>query len=253
MNDLLIQTESDLLWLSLNRPQAHNAYSKAMVRGLIQALEQAEADDSIKVVIIKGEGKSFCAGGDVKSMREQSDLFAGDALELKHNYQRYIQKLTQVLFHYPKPVIAMIQGAAIGAGLDLTTLCDLRIASSKASFAESFVKLGLIAGDGGSLLLPRIVGFAKAMEMSLTGKKYNAEEALSMGLVNFVTGPENLEEVTRNHAQKIAVYPPQAVSLMKKALVQGQRESLEAHLERGAAYQALLQRDPVHFDLLNKK
>src|SRR5690606_21293470 len=149
------------------------------------------------------------------------------------------------------PVIAMVNGAAVGAGCDLAAMCDLRIASTEAFFAETFAKVGLVPGDGGAFFLTRLVGFGKAMEMFLTCKKYSAEEANKMGLVNLVVLPQELKVKTEEMILEMASLPPIALQMTKKAVVHASGSDLQSHLELMGAYQGITQRSSDHFKALD--
>ena len=161
------------------------------------------------------------------------------ALQTRKNYIHGIQRIPLAFEKLDVPVIAAINGPAIGAGLDLACMCDIRIASSTAVFAESFVKLGLVPGDGGAWLLPRVVGFAKASELALTGDSIDAQEALNCGLVSKVVEPASLMDIAKKMAEKIASNPVHAVRMTKRLLREGQKTDLATLLEMSAAFQAL--------------
>jgi enoyl-CoA hydratase/carnithine racemase len=181
-----LSTERDgpIVTMTLNRPEERNAISTPENIEEIRAFcSNVESDVSIKAVIVTGAGSAFCAGGNVKDMRDRRGIFAGSAYELRNRYRSGIQQIPLALYELEVPTIAAINGPAIGAGLDLACMCDVRIASEKAIFAESFVKLGIVPGDGGAWLLPRIIGNARAMLMTLTGDMIDAAKALDYGLV----------------------------------------------------------------------
>lgn len=254
-----IQTElkGHVLWIWLNRPEASNAYSESMVRDLPEVLDSAGADKNIRVIVIGARGKNFCAGGDVKAMQSRTGMFQGEANELRERYMQGIQQIPLALSRCQKPVIMMVQGAAVGAGCDLVAMGDLRVADNDASFAETFAKVGLVPGDGGAWFLIRAVGFSKAQEMFLTGKTYSSEEARQMGLVHEVVVSDQLVRRTTELAEHIASLPPIAVQLTKKSLAHAYESALPAHLDVVASFQAVTQRSSDHFkavdSLINKK
>jgi enoyl-CoA hydratase/carnithine racemase len=166
-------------------------------------------------------------------------MFGGAPAELRDGYRGGIQRIPKALYHCEVPVIAAVGGPAIGAGCDLALMCDMRVASTAAKFAESFVKLGIIPGDGGAWLLPRAVGLARAAEMAFTGDAIDAETALDWGLVSRVVEPDELLPTARALAERVAVNPPQALRMTKKLIREGQHQSLESLLELSAAMQAL--------------
>jgi 2-(1,2-epoxy-1,2-dihydrophenyl)acetyl-CoA isomerase len=245
--NLLIQKINQSLWITLNRPEASNAYSSEMVSGLVEVLKHADLDHEIRVIIITGAGKSFCAGGDIKAMRGKTGMFAGESNQLREAYQAGIQQIPLTISQLRTPVIAMVNGPAIGAGCDLAAMCDMRIASTEASFAETFARVGLVPGDGGAYFLSRLIGFSKAMEMFLTCKTINAQEALSIGLVNQVVLPDELRAKTQELAETLSSLPPIALQMTKKAVLHGYQHDLHSHLELMAAYQGITQRSSDHF------
>lgn len=249
MTDLISTKDHHLLWLTLNRPESSNAISLEMVDSLCQALQKAQQDPEVRVVILKGAGKNFCAGGDIKAMQECSGMFAGEPNELRLRYHNGIQKIPRAIEAFQKPIIAMVHGAAVGAGLDLACMCDLRVAGQKARFAQTFSKLSLVPGDGGTFFLQRVVGYTKAMEMFLTADFYDAAEAKQFGLISQLietTAPEKLEEAVRSLANKIAQQAPVSISMTKMALKRGRTEDLNSQLELLAALQGIAQRTQDH-------
>ena len=250
-DDLLVEKINHSLWITLNRPEASNAYSTNMVQGLVEVLRHADIDNQIRVIVITGAGKNFCAGGDIKAMKGKTGMFAGESNELREAYQAGIQQIPLTFSQLRTPVIAMVNGAAVGAGCDLSAMCDIRIASENAIFAETFAKVGLVPGDGGAFFLTRLIGFGKAMEMFLTCKSFSAEEALKMGLVNQVVLPEELKKTTMDLADQLSALPPIALQMTKKAVVHASQNDLNSHLELMAAYQGITQRSSDHFKALD--
>lgn len=248
--DLTVELDDSLLWVTLNRPEASNAYSSELIESLITVLRLADEDKKVRVIILTGAGKNFCAGGDIKAMKNKSGMFAGESNELREAYQNGIQKIPRTINHLKTPLIAMVNGAAVGAGCDLAAMCDLRIASEQASFAETFAKVGLVPGDGGAYFLIRAIGYAKAMEMFLTANMYSALEAKEMGLVNIVIPHEKLREETRNMAQRMSELPPIALQMTKKSLLNAYQSNLDSHLELVSAMQGITQRTSDHFTAL---
>jgi 2-(1,2-epoxy-1,2-dihydrophenyl)acetyl-CoA isomerase len=248
-----IETEfkNNVLWVWLNRPEASNAYSESMVIDLPAVLEQANRDRNVRVVVLAARGKNFCAGGDVKAMLNKTGMFAGAANELRERYMQGIQQIPHALARMNKPVISMIQGAAVGAGCDLVAMTDLRIAATDASFAETFTKVGLIPGDGGAWFLIRAVGHSKATEMFFTGKTYSADDAHKMGLVHEVILSDQLVRRTTEIAESLTEVPPIALQLTKKALQHAYETSLSIHLDTAAAFQAITQRSSDHFSAVD--
>ena len=238
---LLSEQDSSILTLTLNLPEKRNPISDpAMVDGLCAALEAADEDISVHCVILTGAGSSFSSGGDLKAMRPDSGgLPSARPVQTRRNYKYGIQRLPLLFQALEVPVVAAVNGHAIGAGCDLATMCDVRVAADGAKFAESFVKLGITPGDGGAWLLPRIVGFSKATELALTGETIDAAEALRIGLVSEVVDADALMGTARKIADKIAANPPHAVRMTKRLLREGQTADLKNILEMSAAMQSL--------------
>lgn len=249
--DLLVEKKNHTLWITLNRPEASNAYTTSMVNALVEVLRHADIDNQIRAIVVTGAGKNFCAGGDIKAMRGKTGMFAGESNELREAYQSGIQQIPLTITQLKTPIIAMVNGAAVGAGCDLAAMCDMRIASTEATFAETFARVGLVPGDGGAFFLTRLVGFGKAMEMFLTCKTFSATEALQIGLVNQVVPASELKMKTQELADQLSSLPPIALQMTKKAVVHAYQNDLGPHLELMAAYQGITQRSSDHFKALD--
>ena len=246
---LLFERDGPIVTLRMNRPEQRNAITdNSQIQEIVDACDAVRGDMSVKVVILTGMGSAFCAGGNVKDMRDRAGIFAGSPAVLRNQYRDGIQRIPVALYNLEVPVIAAINGAAVGAGLDIACMCDVRIASEKAIFAESFVKLGIVPGDGGAWLLPRVVGVSKAAEMALTGDAINAAEALDCRLVSKVVAPEALEAEARALAERMAVNPSHALRLTKRLMREGQHMRLESLLEMSAAFQALAHHTDDHHE-----
>ena len=247
-NDFVLFEQRDaIVTLTLNAPEARNALtSQAQWDAVVAACERVQADPAVKVVILTGAGSAFCAGGNVKDFRDKRGLAAGSGMDVRDNYRRGIQRIPLAFHRLDVPTIAAVNGPAIGAGCDLACMADIRIASEKASFAESFVKLGLIPGDGGAWLLQRVVGYARAAEMSFTGERVDAQAALAMGLVSRVVPHAALLAEANALAERIAANPGQALRMTKRLMREAQTSRLDAILELSAAYQALTHGSAEH-------
>ena len=242
MSDAVLKelSEEGILTLTLNMPELHNPVSDpAIMKVLVAEIVAADNDIGVRVVILTGAGKSFSSGGNIHSMKPGGDINRGTAALTRRGYKDGIQQLPLLFEALEVPVIAAVNGAAIGAGCDLTCMCDIRIASEYARFSESFVNLGIVPGDGGAWLLPRIVGFAKATEMAFTGEMLNAEQALACGLVSRVVPADQLLPEAMDIARKIAAKPPHAVRMTKRLLREAYQTSLKNILETSAAFQAI--------------
>ncbi|MGK0153740.1 MAG: 2-(1,2-epoxy-1,2-dihydrophenyl)acetyl-CoA isomerase [Neolewinella sp.] len=239
-----------LATITLDRPDARNAYSEEMCGQLVEALDQAERHADVRCVILTGEGKSFHAGGDVKAMKARSGMFAGDATELRQRYLDGIQSVPRRIAVFRKPLFAAINGAAIGAGLDLACMCDIRIAATSAKMGSTFVAVGLVPGDGGAFFLQRTVGFPRALEMMMNGRVLDSQEALHIGLVHEVVADEDLLTVVRERANKMAALPAAAVQMTKRAAYQSVHSDMHQALELAATYQGIAQNHPDHLRAL---
>jgi len=237
-----------VLTLTMSQPATRNALTgNTAVEEFVQACAEIDADRSVRVLILTGEGPAFSSGGNVKDMQRyfQQQL---SPESIREEYRQGIQRLPQALYHLDVPVIAAVNGPAIGAGMDLTCMCDIRIASEKATFAESFVKVGIVPGDGGAWLLPRVVGMSKASEMAFTGETLTAQEALACGLVSRVVPHEELMGAAMALARKIAANPGGVLRMTKRLLREGERATLESLLEISASFQAIAHMEPDHHE-----
>lgn len=240
-----------VLVLAMNRPQTHNAVSDPdAIEALLAACAQINADHEVRAVVLTGTGKAFSSGGNVKTLRDQVGSGLGVPALSRHAYRDGIQRLPLALYNLEVPVIAAVNGHAIGAGNDLACMCDVRIASTEAKFACSFIKLGLIPGDGGAWLLPRIVGRSIAAEMAFTGRAIDAVQALDYGLVSQVVAPEQLLSTALALAEEIASHPAHALRMTKRLLREGEHTRLDTLLELSAALQALAHHTPEHEERL---
>lgn len=239
--------------LTLNRPDLRNALTgQRMVEEIEAACRAVEADEHIAVLILTGAGPAFSSGGNVKDMKERQGMFAGAPAELRQNYRNGIQRIPLALTRIDVPTIAAVNGPAIGAGCDLACMCDLRIAGRRARFGETFAAVGLVPGDGGAFFLPRVVGFPKALELALTCRVIDAEEALRIGLVNEVVPDEELMERCMERAAEIARQPPRTLRIAKRLFYTAQGKTLEETLEMSASLQALCHHMPEHAQALEK-
>jgi enoyl-CoA hydratase/carnithine racemase len=224
---IILSEREGIFTIMLNRPEKLNAFIGHMRRDLAEALEHAGSDRAIRVVIITGAGRAFCAGGDVSFMAEL--MQRGDSEEFARILgagRRVITAIRQMT----KPVVAAVNGPASGAGCNLAFACDLRVASTNAAFSQSFLKVGLHPDWGGTYFLPRLVTPAKACEMFFLGESIDAEEALRLGIVNRVVAPEQLEEATQQFAESLRVAPPIAVAAAKQAVYMSEKADLDEML-----------------------
>lgn len=247
-NTLKVEIKEHICWITLNDPDRRNAISLEMVDDLVECLSIYDRETEVRVFILTGAGKAFSAGGNVKDMKEQKGMFEGPAHRLRHIYENGIQRIPKAIEALNKPIIGMINGAAIGAGCDLAFMCDMRILCEHSKFGETFPKLGLVPGVGGTYFLTRAIGYAKAMEMFLTAEVIQAERAYELGLGNYLIEHKELKEFTGSLAKKIAQNAPEAIQMTKRVLKRAHRESLESQLDLLAAYQSMAQRMDDHFE-----
>ena len=243
-----LQTTQDgaILTVTMNQPETRNALTgNTAVEEFETLCADVRRDPSVKVIILTGAGPIFSSGGNVKDMKR----FFDDALTpdmIREEYRQGIQRIPNAMYQLDVPVICAVNGPAIGAGLDLTCMCDIRIAADNATFAESFVRVGIVPGDGGAWLLPRAVGLAKASEMAFTGEAINAQEALACGLVSRVVPGDQLLAEANKLAAKIAANPGAVMRMTKRLLREGQLASLASLLEMSAGFQAIAHKTADH-------
>ena len=239
MSDLLFTVENHIARITMNRPNQMNAFSTEMMDLWIKALETVRDSDDIRVVVLTGNGKAFCAGGDIKAMSQGELLYKNNpdedlsstALARKNSLWKRIQRIPQLMRELDQPVIAAINGAAIGAGLDMALACDIRIAAQSAKLGEGYVNVGIVPGDGGAYLLPRVVGVDKALEMLWLGDAMTADEAKNIGLVTHVVPDDEFSAFVENYVQRLAKGPQTAMRFMKRAVYQGLYTDFRTHLD----------------------
>jgi enoyl-CoA hydratase/3-hydroxyacyl-CoA dehydrogenase len=228
-----VERDEDILWITLNRPHRLNAFNDVMMEELYDALMTAERDPSIKCVVITGEGdRAFSAGADITAMPKVTPVNG-------ESFSRYGQEVFGFIEKMSKPVIAAINGYALGGGLELALACDFRIAAEHAEFGQPEINLGLIPGWGGTQRLARIIGIAKAKELIMLGERIKADEALKIGLVHRVVPYDNLRDEARKLAKKLCELPPIAMRYAKLAINFGSQAPLEAGLRIESAFMGL--------------
>jgi 2-(1,2-epoxy-1,2-dihydrophenyl)acetyl-CoA isomerase len=227
VTELLYEIANKVATITLNRPERLNAFNAQMLDLWVEALTDARTNDDVQVIILTGAGRAFCSGGDVGNMaaREQANAY-------QHKlWLQQIHRVPLTLETIDKPVIAAMNGVAVGAGLDMALMCDLRYAAEGARFSEGYVKVGLIPGDGGSYFLPRLVGTARALELLWTGDSIDAAEAERIGLVNRVVPADELMPTVRALAERLANGPTVAIRTTKRMVYQQQRLDLRTSLD----------------------
>lgn len=242
MNEpVLYEQNGRIVLLTLNHAKTRNALDAMMVEALVAACSRIDADMSVSCVVLRSSGPAFCSGGNVKDMKAGVDPFGGPGAQMRRAYRQGIHRVPRLLYELETPVIAVVDGPALGAGLDLALMCDIRLASERAVFAESFIRLGLVSGDGGAWLLPRIVGPSRASQMIFSGESIDASRALEWGLVSAVYRPDEVQNEALSLAARIACHPPQSLRLNKRLLRESERVSFSQSLDIAASLQALAQ------------
>jgi len=246
MSDLIYEVKNHLARITLNRPEHLNCFSEEMIQLWANALEDIRDRDDIYVVLLSGNGKAFCAGGDVKAMATGNGFFESDeditstALARKNSLWDGIQRIPLILEEIDKPVIAKVHGAAVGAGLDMALMCDIRIASESASLSESYFNAGIVPGDGGAYFLPRLVGRDKALDLFLTTRVLKGPEAERIGLVTHVVPDDQLDDYVERYVQKLLDAPQQAMRLTKRAIDQSAQSTLRASLDLVSSFMGIV-------------
>ena len=231
--------------ITLNRPERMNAFTDVMIREWASALDDARLDRDVRAVIVTGNGRGFCAGADLRggsgigeSARADAPPTAADRRNWLRDGVHMVPRAVQLL---DKPYIAAVNGSAVGAGMDMASMADLRIASESAKFAMSYVKVGLVPGDGGCYFLPRIVGIAKALEMIWTGDFIDANEALRIGYVSKVVPADDLMPAAMEFAQRLAQGPAVAMQLAKRLVYRGLNADWQEAFEMAGSAMAIAQ------------
>jgi enoyl-CoA hydratase/carnithine racemase len=237
---ILFGLEGHVATLTLNQPELRNPITDVdFVDAFVERCGKIQGDINIRCVIVTGAGKGFSSGGNLKHMRDRIGTFSGTAAEIAENYREGIQRIPKAMAALDVPVIAAVNGPAYGAGCDLAMMCDIRLASETAIFAENFVKVGIIPGDGGAWFLPRAIGASRAAEMTFTGDPIDAATALKWGLVSSVVPGDKLMTAARQLAGRIAVNPPRQLRMAKRLLRKSMHSRLQDVLELSAVFQGV--------------
>ncbi len=237
---VLVNVEDGIATITLNRPEAMNALNQEMKEELVQALEESKKNHSVKVVVLTGCGRAFTAGGDLGYLASITDPITA------RDFITSIGKIVTLIMTMEKPVIAMVNGVAAGAGFNLALACDIVFCAASARFAQSFVKVGLIPDCGGLYLLPRIVGLHKAKELMFTADLIDAQTALDLKVVNRVVPDAELKEVTYQFAEKLAQSAPIALGMIKRMMNRSDNLDLESTLELEANLQTICMQTQDH-------
>ena len=250
-DEILFAVEDGVATVTLNRPERRNAFHDDMVRAWVARLEAWRQDDAVRVIVFtgagEGEGSAFSSGGDTGRF---ADKAAQTPLEAKAAMTANTQSLARAVAAIDKPVIAALNGMAVGGGLDLALMCDVRLAAASMRVAETYAKVGLVPGVGGAWFLPRIVGRAAALDMFWTCRWVGSEEALSMGLVNHVFPDDTFRDEVRAYARRIAEAAPLSVRFIKRLVDQGMEADLHSHLDTLSSHIALIRTSDDHKEAL---
>jgi enoyl-CoA hydratase/carnithine racemase len=242
MSELLYEVKDKIATITLNRPDKLNAFTREMLDGWAKSLTAAQADDNVHVVIVTGAGRAFCSGGDVGRMGEGEP----SALDGKNGLWEGVHRIPKQLEQMDKPVIAMVNGLAVGAGMGMSVMCDMRIAAQSARFSTGYVKVGLVPGDGDTYFLPRLVGAAKALELLWTADFIEAPQALELGIVQRVVPDAQLKEATYALARQIADGPQIPIRMIKRLVYQSLRLDLRTHLDLVSSHMGLVRQTADH-------
>lgn len=230
---IVTKKESGVAWIYFNRPEVLNACDIETLRSLQDALKDAEKDPAIRCVVLSGKGRAFCAGADLQSLRARK---VGTEVSLKDDLREGFNPVVTRMRSMDKPVIAMINGVAAGAGMGIALAADLKIMADDARFVEAFAKVGLVPDSGATFFMPRLFGISKAMELSFTGEGIDAKEAERLGAINKAVPKDRLESETKTIAEKLAK-GPKGIGLAKRAINRALRSDLDAALD----YEAYMQ------------
>jgi enoyl-CoA hydratase/carnithine racemase len=254
LKDSLLTLQNRVATLTFNRDDVRNALTgTALIDDILTTIDWVNTNEDISVLIITGAGRAFSAGGNIKEMLERDTThregaFGGDVYEVQNKYRRGIQRIPKAIYSCEIPVIAAINGPAIGAGFDISCMCDIRIGSENALLGETFINLGIIPGDGGAWFLQRLIGYQAAAEMTFTGRLVEAPEALEMGLLLNVVPADDLMLTAYTLAESIANKPPQALRLTKRLMKTAQRQELSDFLDLCATFQGMCHNTDDHLE-----
>ena len=252
LTDSSLEFDQRIGVLTFKRHDVRNALTgTALVQDIVRTVQWANQEPALSVLVLTGEGSAFCSGGNIKQMQARSHSFSGSPFNIQDQYRRGIQQMPLALHAAEMPVIAAVNGPALGAGFDLTCMCDIRIASTKALMGESFINLGITPGDGGAWFLQRLLGYQRAAELTFTGRRFKADEALRMGLVLDVVEPEQLMPRAMELAREMASKPPQTLRLTKRMMKLAQRSELPDFLDLCATFQAIAHHTEDHLEAVN--
>ena len=239
VTDIQLEINDRVATLKFNRDDVRNAVTgTTFVDDIVHVAEWINSSSSISCLIITGNGKAFCSGGNVKDMHANKGIFSGAPEEIAEKYRRGIQRMSLAMHNIEIPVIAAVNGPAIGAGFDLACMCDIRFGNEYALFGETFINLGLIPGDGGAWFLQRLIGYQRSAELTFSGRLVDAEEALKIGILLEIVPAGQLLEKAMELALSFAAKAPQALRMIKRLMKSAQRLELADFLDLCSSYQA---------------
>lgn len=251
--DARLTLDDRIATLTLDRDDVRNALTgTTLIDDIVNVAEWINRCDDVSVLVITGTGSAFSAGGNIKDMANRGGDFAGDVAEVAARYRRGIQRIPLALQAVEVPIIAAVNGPAIGAGFDLANMADIRIASTRAKFGETFLNLGIIPGDGGAWFMQRLIGYQQAFELTLSGRIVGADEAKQLGIVLDVVEPGELMNRANQLATRFAAQPPKALRLTKRLMKMAQRMELKDFLDLCAAFQGMCHNEAEHLEAVNR-
>ncbi|HRQ58395.1 MAG TPA: enoyl-CoA hydratase-related protein [Azoarcus taiwanensis] len=251
--DSRLSLDGRVATLTLDRDDVRNALTgTALIDDIVNVAEWINRCDDVSVLLVTGAGAAFSAGGNIKDMANRGGDFAGDVAEVATRYRRGIQRIPLALQAVEVPIIAAVNGPAIGAGFDLANMADIRIASTRAKFGETFLNLGIIPGDGGAWFMQRLIGYQQAFELTLSGRIVGADEAKQLGIVLDVVEPDDLMNRAHQLATRFAAQPPKALRLTKRLMKMAQRMELKDFLDLCAAFQGMCHNEAEHLEAVNR-
>lgn len=251
--DARLSLDGRVATLTLDRDDVRNALTgTALIDDIVNVAEWINRCDDVSVLVVTGAGAAFSAGGNIKDMANRGGDFAGDVAEVATRYRRGIQRIPLALQAVEVPIIAAVNGPAIGAGFDLANMADIRIASTRAKFGETFLNLGIIPGDGGAWFMQRLIGYQQAFELTLSGRIVGADEAKQLGIVLDVVEPDELMNRANQLATRFAAQPPKALRLTKRLMKMAQRMELKDFLDLCAAFQGMCHNEAEHLEAVNR-
>ncbi len=247
LKDARLDVADRVAVMTLDRDDMRNALTgTALIDDIVTVADWVNRAGEVSVLVMTGAGSAFSAGGNIKDMRDRSGDFGGDVADVENKYRRGIQRIPLAMDRIEVPVIAAVNGPAIGAGFDLANMADLRLAGERARFGETFLNLGIIPGDGGAWLMQRLIGYQRAFELTLTGRIIDAHEARDLGLLLEVTADDALMDRALELARRMAAQPPAATRLTKRLMKSARRMELPDFLDLCACFQGMSHNSSEH-------